>query len=95
MAEHSLTKSQEPALPHRVVLDERQQIEISGVREILRFDETQVLLRTAKGPLLLGGEGLKLRTLTPEDGRVRIDGAVSALRYGQIQSGGFWKRLFG
>lgn len=81
---------------HRLVLDEQRRLEVTGVREVLRFDEAQVVLQTVKGLLIAQGEGLRLKTLTPENGRVAVEGTVRALQYarGPVR-GGFWKRLFG
>ncbi len=89
-------KMQAPVLPHRLVLDERRHFEVTGVQEILRFEETQVVLRTVKGLLVLQGEGLRLQTLTPEGGRVVVDGGVNALSYSRERTkGGLLKGLFG
>ena len=96
MVNSNLQKNQEPALPHRLVLDERRHLEVTGVKEVLRFDETQVVLRTGKGLLVVQGEGLRLQTLIPEGGRVVVDGSVSALSYAQERSrGSLLRRLFG
>ena len=94
MVNSNLQKNQEPALPHRLVLDERRHFEVTGVREVLRFDETQVVLRTVKGLLILQGEGLKLQTLAPEGGRVVVDGSLQALSYARERAkGGLLQRL--
>ena len=46
------TKPQLPELPHRLLLDERQHLELTGIREVLRFDETRVALRSTRGVVL-------------------------------------------
>lgn len=84
----------EQKLPHRLTLDERSRLEVTGVTEVIRFDEQSVVLKTACGLLILRGESLKLLTLTPEDGRVRVDGSLSALSYERLRQRGFWRRLF-
>lgn len=87
--------AQEPALPHRMTLDERQHLEVTGVREVVRFDETTVALRTVRGILLVRGEGLRLQTLSPENGRTVVDGTVNALAYEQERASSFLRRLLG
>ena len=89
------TSSKQPALPHRLVLDERAHLEVSGVREIVRFDERAVVLRTVQGMLQVQGEDLKLKTLLPDGGRVTVDGTVSAVAYAPDRAGGFFRRLLG
>ena len=96
MVNSNTQKTQEALLPHRLILDERRHLEVTGVKEVLRFDETQVLLRTMKGLLGLQGEGLRLQTLNPEGGRVVVDGTVNTISYlGEGTKGGILKRLLG
>lgn len=87
--------SKQPSLPHRLVLDERAHLEVSGVREIVRFDEHAVVLRTVQGMLQVQGEDLKLKTLLPDGGRVTVDGTVSAIAYAPDRAVGFFRRLLG
>lgn len=90
------TKPQLPELPHRLLLDERQHLELTGIREVLRFDEARVALRSTRGVVLISGSGLKLRTLTPEDGRVVVDGSIDAVGYAEDRRrGSLRKKLFG
>ena len=80
----------------RLVLEGRRVLRVTGVREVLRFDETAVVLRTGDRVLVVRGEGLALRSLTPEEGRVEVRGRVDALSYeaGGAEKG-LLRRLFG
>ena len=82
-------------VPHKIVLDERRKLTVSGVTEVISFDSDTVLLKTVKGVLHITGEGLKLRALTPDAGRIEVDGQIDALTYTQLREGGFFRRLFG
>lgn len=73
--------SQEIQLPHKVVLDERNKLRMTGVTEVVSFDDTTVVLHTTLGTLEIQGENLKLKTLSPEGGQVIIDGQVTGLFY--------------
>lgn len=82
--------------PHRLTLEGRKRLTISGVTEVVSFDDTTVLLKTTQGTLFIHGAHLTLRTLTLENGQVAVDGTVNALQYeAQREQGGFWRRLFG
>ncbi len=84
----------EERFPHKLTLNERKQLTMSGVTEVVSFEETAVVLRTELGTLMIQGQGLKLKTLTPEGGQVAVDGEVSALIYEEPREGGFWQRLW-
>ncbi len=84
----------EERFPHKVTLNERKQLTMSGVTEVVSFEETAVVLQTALGTLVVQGQGLKLKTLTPEGGQVAVDGDISALVYEEPREEGFWQRLW-
>jgi sporulation protein YabP len=82
-------------LPHRLVLNERSTLTMTGVTEVVSFDETAVILHTGLGTLLVQGKDLKLKTLQPDGGQVVVNGKISALSYEEPRpTGGFWRRLF-
>ena len=84
------------AAEERLVLEGRRVLRATGIREILRFDETAVVLRAGDRALIVRGEGLALRSLTPEEGRVEIRGRVDGLSYEQGgPEKGLLRRLFG
>lgn len=77
-------------LPHRLALDERRNLSVTGVTEVVSFDETAAVLNTAAGMLVVQGEGLQLKQLSEEDGRVAVVGQVSALHYEQPKTAESW-----
>ena len=70
-------------LPHKLTLDERKKLTLTGVTEVVSFDDTAVVLHTALGTLEVQGQGLKLKTLTLDGGQVAVDGHISALYYAE------------
>ena len=70
-----------PSASQDVTLRQRRELEITGVSDVIGFDETSVSLRTALGRLDVEGEGLSVVGLSAETGRVRIVGSVSGLWY--------------
>ena len=82
-------------LPHKVTLDGRNRLNMTGVREVESFDEGMVVLHTTRGTLVVRGQGLHLQLLSLDGGQVHVDGTVHALTYeDNNQSGGFFSRLF-
>ena len=83
-------------LPHKLTLSERSNLTMTGVTEVVSFDDTAVVLRTSLGTLVIQGEGLQLKQLSLDGGQVAVDGTVSAMHYEQQRvSGGWARRLFG
>lgn len=81
-------------LPHRLTLDARKSLIVTGVTEVLRFDDTAVALSTSMGELTVYGQGLQLRNLSLEGGQVAVEGTVAAMIYEQPRRGGL-RRLLG
>ena len=80
-------------LPHKLTLNERQQLSMTGVTEGVSFDETTVVLQTSLGLLIVQGRQLSLKNLSLEGGQVAVEGEISALSYEEPRQGG-WRRLF-
>ena len=89
---------QEDQFPHKLTLNERKNLTMSGVTEVVSFDESMVVLKTSLGLLTLQGQELKLKTLSLEGGQVAVDGQISGLIYEEPRQGGWlrrlWKRLW-
>lgn len=82
--------------PHKLSLDERKKLTVSGVGEVVSFEENAVVLRTSRGTLLVRGQDLHLKALSLDGGQVAVDGTVTALIYEEPRrEGGFFSRLFG
>ena len=68
---------------------------MQGVTQVMGFDETQVLLATNQGNLLIQGEDLQLKALSPDGGQMVVDGHICALSYEEPKpAGGMLRRLF-
>lgn len=86
--------AQELTLPHKLTLDRREKLSMTGVTEIVSFDDTTVVLRTELGTLSVHGQALQLKNLSLEGGEVAVEGNVAALVYEEPRRGGF-RRLLG
>ena len=84
----------EEKMPHKLQLTERKQLTMTGVSEVVSFEETAVVLHTALGTLIVHGQELKLKTLSLEGGQVAVEGQISALIYEEPRLSG-WRRLLG
>ena len=74
-----------PAAAHRVELDGRERLIVSGVDDVDRFDENEIVMTPSAGTLSLDG------------GELHVDGRIDSLLYEDADrpSGGLLSRLFG
>lgn len=77
---------------HYLHLEERRSAALTGVEEVLAFDETQVVLRTGSGEVALMGEGLHVTRLMMEEGQLTVEGKIDSFLYSSPRKG---RRLFG
>lgn len=83
--------------PHKMTLDGRDRLTLTGVTEVESFDESMIVLETTRGTLVIRGEGLHLQLLSLDGGQVHVDGTVDSMTYEDSarEAGGFFARLFG
>ena len=84
--------------PHRLTLEGRDKLTVSGVEDVERFDENEIVMNTTDGVLIVNGENLHIGKLSLDGGELHVDGRVDALSYedGAVShGGGLLSRLFG
>lgn len=82
-------------LPHKLTLNERSALTMTGVTEVASFDETAVVLHTSLGTLVVQGHDLQLKQLSLDGGQVAVDGTICSLLYEEPREPGGWmRRLF-
>lgn len=67
--------------PHRLTIDNRASSTMTGIRDVVSFDENQVILDTDMGLLTLKGKDLHVSRLTLEKGEVDLNGTIESLLY--------------
>jgi sporulation protein YabP len=78
-------------------LTERKQLNLTGVLELINFDDKEVNLKTTKGRLLIKGKELNVDSLDLQAGNARIKGNVDSITYfdsGTVSGGNILKRMF-
>ena len=78
---------------HDIKLFGRKEMSISGVREVVSFDEESVIFSTACGRMTVEGEGLRVGVWDTERGTLKIEGKVRAVYYmeGERERRRFWR----
>ncbi len=81
---------------HKVLMDGRRALTITGVTDIDSFDEQMVAVFTDVGELVVRGSNLHLGKIDVESGELALDGEIDSLEYTDNVSSrqSLWGRLF-
>ena len=66
---------------HSLTIKNRCEAHLDGVVEVIRFDESEVVLETVGGTLSIDGVGLHLSEWNAERGLASFEGRVDAITY--------------
>ena len=66
---------------HALTLENREKIFLSGIEDVVSFDEHTVTLNTVLGAMSIEGEGLHILSLSLESGHITVEGHVDAVFY--------------
>ena len=90
--------NQSNATLQNIILENREKLSISGVLDVLSFDDQIVILETQLGLLTVKGENLRINKLSLDTEEVIIDGEIYNLWYSEKdstqKSGGIFNKIF-
>ena len=66
-----------------IVLENREKLSVSGVNDVLSFDDQVVLVDTELVLLTVKGENIRINKLSLDTSEVIIEGEISCLNYSQ------------
>lgn len=73
---------------HRVLMEGRQKVEITGVLDLLVFDETEVIMETSEGMLSIRGADFHMSNLSLEQGLIGLAGEIGEMVYEEAGAAG-------
>ena len=73
-------------MTHQMSLKNRESMEVSGVTDVISFDEQSVILSTTCGNIEIGGASLHIHVLSMEQGVVSMDGRIDSVTYYEQES---------
>lgn len=80
---------------NNIILENREKINISGVLEVISFDESQITMDTTQGRLIMVGDGLHVEKLSLDIGEIALVGRIDGLEYtGRQKEKSFWSKIF-
>jgi sporulation protein YabP len=81
-----------------LTLENRKRLSLTGVVEVISFNEEKILLNTIQGMLTIKGAGLKMNKLDVQNGEVIIIGTVDSCIYSSSEAKqdkeSIWAKLF-
>lgn len=81
-----------------LILENRGKLSISGVLDVLSFDDQVVILETELGLLTVKGENIRINKLSIDTSEVIVEGDISSLAYSDKETektkGNFMSKIF-
>ncbi len=76
-----MAEDRKSATKHNVTILGRENISVTGVLDVLSFDEENIIMDTEMGVLILRGINLHVNRLNLDKGELDIDGQIESLNY--------------
>ena len=81
-----------------IILENRNKLSVSGVKDVISFDDELVIIETELGLLTVKGNNLKINKLSIDTGDVSVEGEISNLGYSdptkKSQEQGLFSKIF-
>ena len=85
------------SLSHRLQMEGRERLTVSGVEDVVRFDESCIVMTTCVGSMVITGTDLHIGKLSLDGGELHVDGRIDSIAYEEshAERGSLLQRLFG
>ena len=81
-----------------IILENRNKLSVSGVKDVLSFDDQVVIMETELGLLTVKGENLKINKLSIDTSEVVVEGEINSITYSEQnkikQEGSLLSKIF-
>lgn len=81
-----------------IILENRNKLSVSGVKDVLSFDDQVVIMETELGLLTVKGENLKINKLSIDTSEVVVEGETNSISYSEQnkikQEGSLLSKIF-
>ena len=82
-----------------LVLENREKLSVSGVNDVLSFDDQVVMVETELGLLTVKGENIRINKLSLDTSEVIVEGEISYLAYSdkeqdKVKGGSLISKIF-
>ena len=77
----SLNMNMNTNIVQNLILENRGKLSVSGVNDVLSFDDQVVMIDTELGLLTVKGENIRINKLSLDTAEVIVEGEISSLAY--------------
>lgn len=92
--ENIVRVASEKVKDHKVILDNKKTLTITGVEKVLSANSTLVVLNAMKERVLVGGSDLLVNKFNVDDGDLEIVGQINYIKYQTGSAKGFFGKVF-
>lgn len=85
------------SIKQQINLSDFSELELSGAKDVLGFDEGQIEISLSDSLLFIGGKNLKIKSFSRETGIISVSGSIESIVReikGQKTARGFLSRFF-
>jgi len=79
-------KGMSTSIIQNLILENREKLSVSGVLDVLSFDDQVVIIETELGLLTIKGEDLRINKLSIDTSEVVVEGDVYSMNYSEKES---------
>ena len=76
-----ITANEPSNMQHSFSVSDRSSMQLTGVSEVLSFDETLVQLKTVCGNMSISGKDMRVHSLEVEKGHITLSGQIDSVAY--------------
>lgn len=79
---------------HRLEMDHKRSLSMTGVKDVPVFTDKNITVVLDGETLFITGQGLSVKNLDVENGKLSVNGSVNSLKYSAQGSTSLVKRIF-
>lgn len=76
-----MSEIKKTATEHEITLSNRSRMSLTGVSDVISFNDSRVDLKTNMGTLVIKGKGLNINKLNTDSGNLDVNGEVQLMEY--------------
>ena len=72
-------------LPHMVTIENRKRMSVSGVTQVVAYDEFHIILKTDYGQMIIQGKNLVAGEMSSTQNTIKLTGSIETVQYKAVR----------